>query len=86
MENFYVLMEGTWECESLIRANSREEAIDIAMQHVDRGAYSIDHYHTQQWLDGEEDDLKKAIQILDLESDTIYHRHHAWQGIEDPPK
>jgi len=56
MKDFHIFLEGTWNFNYLIEANSKEEAINQAIQDVDKyWARPLDIYHTNQWLCGEEE-------------------------------
>jgi hypothetical protein len=76
MQEFDIFLEGTWSFCNVFEANSKEEAIEKAMLEVDERAIPIDIYHTNQWLDGDEDKRKKEILISNLETGAInpYHR------------
>jgi|TARA_Y100000294_G_scaffold140947_1_gene134825 hypothetical protein len=84
MKKFDICLEGTWFFNYSIEANSKEEAIEKAIKDMDEESRSIDLYHTNQWFDGEEDEIKKEIQVVDLKSGTKI-RHHTLQGYDDAP-
>jgi hypothetical protein len=75
MEEFSICLEGTWYFNYLIKANSREEAINQAIKDMDAESRCIELYHTNQWLEGEEEGLKKEIHIAHLESGSINRNH-----------
>jgi len=82
MKDFHIFLEGTWSFNYGIEANSKEEAIDQAIQDVDNWARSLDIYHTNQWLYGEEEECKKEILIANLETGSI-NPYHMCQDNEE---
>lgn len=61
MKEFNIFLEGTWSFNNVIEANSKEEAINEAIQDVDYWARSLDISHTNQWLKGEEKTRKRKF-------------------------
>jgi hypothetical protein len=53
MKEFNICLEGTWYFDYLIKANSKEEAIEKAIEQMDQESGAIDLEHTKQWFDCE---------------------------------
>lgn len=51
MKEFNICLEGTWNFDYIIEANSKEEAIEKAIQEMDQESRSIDLAHTKQWIE-----------------------------------
>ena len=51
MKEFDICLEGTWFFNYLIEANSKEEAIEKAIQEMDQESGSIDLDHTKRWFE-----------------------------------
>ncbi len=51
MKEFNICLEGTWNFDYIIEANSKEEAIEKAIQEMDQESGSIDLAHTKQWIE-----------------------------------
>lgn len=58
MKEFNICLEGTWNFDYVINANSKEEAINKAIQEMDAESGSIALIHTNQWFEGEEEEYK----------------------------
>ena len=58
MKEFNICLEGTWNFDYVINANSKEEAINKAIQEMDAESGSISLYHTHQWFEDEEEESK----------------------------
>jgi len=82
MKEFDIFLEGTWHFGYVIQANSKEEAIEKAIQDMDGESGSIDLHHTNQWFDGEEETRKKEILIANLETGAI-NPDHMFQDYEE---
>ena len=63
MKEFDICMEGNWFFDYTIKANSKEEAIEKAIEEMDQESGSIDLEHTKQWFDCEEKENTKAFYI-----------------------
>ena len=55
MKDFHIFLEGTWGFDYGVEANSKEEAIDKAIQDMDGESGAITLIHTNQWFEGEEE-------------------------------
>ena len=75
MKEFVIFLEGTWHFHYSIDANSKEEAIDKAIQDMNAESGSIDLHHTNQWFESECRKRKKRILILNLETGSINPDH-----------
>ena len=63
MKEFNICLEGTWYFDYLIKANSKEEAIEKAIEQMDQESGAIDLEHTKQWFECEKKENTKAVYI-----------------------
>ena len=72
MKEYWIDMEGIWSYQNCIKANSKEEAIELAKEDMDRESGCIYLGHINQWLEDEEEEEKGGeIYTLRRESRSI---------------
>jgi hypothetical protein len=72
MKEYWINLEGIWSYTNCIKANSKEEAIKLAMQDMDRESGCIYLGHINQWFEDEEEERKGGeIYTMRRESRSI---------------
>jgi len=54
MKEFNLLLEGHWNLNITVEANSKEEAIEIAKEQAEEAAFEMNLTHDKQWMEGED--------------------------------
>jgi hypothetical protein len=76
LEEFYIHLTGTWHFNSLILADSREEAVEEAIKVLDRETISLLTLTLiNYWLEDEEEEGKMGPRIFPLKSGLINRNH-----------
>ncbi len=67
MEEYNLLLEGHWNFNITVEANSNEEAIEIAKEQAEEASFEMNLTHEKQWMEGE-DGVEKCPECGQLHS------------------